>query len=160
MPLDEAEVGRALRRLLDRGAEALVIHFIHAYPNPAHEQRCAEIAREIWPNRFVTLGSEILREVREFERGSTAALNGYVQPIVSRYLGRLSQNLRSAGLTNGLLVMQGNGGMMAAGMAVDLAVHTVMSGPAAGAIVAAQIGVQVTRRWRQRISNLYGAFPV
>jgi N-methylhydantoinase A len=120
----------------------LVIHFIHAYANPAHEQRCGEIAREIWPNRFVTLGSDILREVREFERGSTAALNGYVQPIVSRYLGRLSQNLRNAGLSNELLVMQGNGGMMAASTAIDLAVHTVMSGPAAGAIAAARIGVQ------------------
>jgi N-methylhydantoinase A len=90
----------------------------------------------------VTLGSDILREVREFERGSTAALNGYVQPIVSRYLGRLSQNLRGAGLTNELLVMQGNGGMMAAGTAIDLAVHTIMSGPAAGAIAAARIGAQ------------------
>jgi N-methylhydantoinase A len=135
-------VRREVHRLRERGAEALVIHFIHAYANPAHEQRCAEIAREIWPNRFVTLGSDILREVREFERGSTAALNGYVQPIVSRYLGRLSQNLRSAGLSNELLVMQGNGGMMAASTAIDLAVHTVMSGPAAGAIAAARIGVQ------------------
>src|SRR3954463_2545209 len=142
MPLDEAAVRREVHRLCERGAEALVIHFIHAYANPAHEQRCAEIAREIWPNRFITLGSDILREVREFERGSTAALNGYVQPIVSRYLGRLSQNLRGAGLSNELLVMQGNGGMMAAGTAVDLAVHTVMSGPAAGAIAAARIGVQ------------------
>ena len=141
-PLDETAVRQAMHRLRDRGAEALVIHFIHAYANPAHEQRCAEIAREIWPNRFVTLGSDILREVREFERGSTAALNGYVQPIVSRYLGRLSQNLRSAGLTNELLVMQGNGGMMAAGTAIDLAVHTIMSGPAAGAIAAARIGAQ------------------
>jgi N-methylhydantoinase A len=141
-PLDEAAVRREVHRLRERGAEALVIHFIHAYANPAHEQRCGEIAREIWPNRFVTLGSDILREVREFERGSTAALNGYVQPIVSRYLGRLSQNLRSAGLSNELLVMQGNVGMMAAATAIDLAVHTIMSGPAAGAIAAAQIGVQ------------------
>jgi N-methylhydantoinase A len=140
--LDEAAVRQEVRRLRERGAEALVIHFIHAYANPAHEQRCGEIAREIWPNRFVTLGSNILGEVREFERGSTAALNGYVQPIVSRYLGRLSQNLRSAGLSNELLVMQGNGGMMAASTATDLAVHTVMSGPAAGAIAAARIGVQ------------------
>jgi N-methylhydantoinase A len=131
-----------VHRLRERGAEALVIHFIHAYANPVHEQRCAEIVREIWPNRFVTLGSDILREVREFERGSTAALNGYVQPIVSRYLGRLSQNLRSAELSNELLVMQGNGGMMAASTAIDLAVHTVLSGPAAGAIAAALIGVQ------------------
>jgi N-methylhydantoinase A len=141
-PLDEAAVRRELNRLRERGAEALVIHFIHAYANPTHEQRCGEIAREIWSNRFVTMGSDILREVREFERGSTAALNGYVQPIVSRYIGRLSQNLRSAGLSSDLLVMQGNGGMMAASTAVDLAVHTVMSGPAAGAIAAARIGVQ------------------
>jgi N-methylhydantoinase A len=141
-PLDEAVARQEVHRLRERGAEALVIHFIHAYANPAHERRCGEIAREMWPNQFVTLGSDILREVREFERGSTAALNGYVQPIVSRYLGRLSQNLRSAGLRNELLVMQGNGGMMAAGTAVDLAVHTVMSGPAAGAIAAARIGVQ------------------
>src|SRR6201998_2844829 len=141
-PLDVSAVRQEVHRLRERGAEALVIHFIHAYANPAHEQRCGEIAREIWPNRFVTLGSDILREVREFERGSTAALNGYVQPIVSRYLGRLSQNLRSAGLSNELLVMQGNGGMMAASTATDLAVHTVLSGPAAGAIAAAQIGVQ------------------
>ncbi|MBV9014514.1 MAG: hydantoinase/oxoprolinase family protein, partial [Alphaproteobacteria bacterium] len=141
-PLDETAVRREAHRLRERGAEALVIHFIHSYANPAHERRCAEIAREIWPNPFVTLGSDILREVREFERGSTAALNGYVQPIVSRYLGRLSPNLRGAGPSNELLVMQGNGGMMAAGTAVGLAVHTVMSGPAAGAIAAARIGVQ------------------
>ncbi|MBO0736175.1 MAG: hydantoinase/oxoprolinase family protein, partial [Alphaproteobacteria bacterium] len=141
-PLDEAAVRQEMHRLRERGAEALVIHFIHAYANPAHERRCAEIARDIWPNRFVTLGSDILPEVREFERGSTAALNGYVQPIVSGYLGHLSQNLRSAGLNNELLVMQGNGGMMAAGAAIDLAVHTVMSGPAAGAIAAARIGMQ------------------
>src|SRR6516164_9911544 len=68
-PLDEAAVRQEVRRLRERRADALVIHFIHAYANPAHEQRCAEIAREIWPNRFVTLGSDILREVREFERG-------------------------------------------------------------------------------------------
>jgi len=142
IPLDEAEVRRAAQSLRDCGAEALVIHFIHSYANPAHERRCAEIACEIWPNRFVTLGSEVLCEAREFERGSTAALNGYVQPIVSRYLGRLSQTLRSAGLANELLVMQGNGGMMAAGTASGLAVHTVMSGPAAGAIAAARIGAQ------------------
>ena len=60
-------------------------------------------------------GSDILREVREFERGSTAALNGYVQPIVSRYLGRLSEPAAARGCRNELLVMQGNGGMMAAG---------------------------------------------
>src|SRR5215813_6211399 len=94
-------------------------------------------SRNLGMRRSRSPASDILREVREFERGSTAALNGYVQPIVSHYLGRLSQNLRSAGLSNELLVMQGNGGMMAASTGIDLAVHTVLSGPAAGAIAAA-----------------------
>jgi N-methylhydantoinase A len=140
--LDEGQIAAAVRQLLDRGAEALVIHLIHAYANPAHEERIAAIARELWPNPFVSLGSQILREAREFERGSTAALNGYVQPIVSRYLGRLSGRLRAGGLGNELLVMQGNGGMMAAPLATPFAVHTIMSGPAAGAIAAGHIGAQ------------------
>ncbi|MBV8889301.1 MAG: hydantoinase/oxoprolinase family protein [Alphaproteobacteria bacterium] len=142
VPLDETAARAALHALIAAGAEALVIHFIHSYANPAHERRCAQIAREIWPNGFVSCGSEILAEAREFERGSTAALNGYVQPVVSRYIGRLSQRLSSAGLGRDLLLMQGNGGMMSAGMAAEFAVHTVMSGPAAGAIAAGRIGAQ------------------
>ena len=61
--------------------------------NPKHEQRCAEIARASWPNPYITLGSRVLREIREFERVSTAALNSYVQPIMTRYLSRLDEEL-------------------------------------------------------------------
>ena len=136
-PLDEAEARAAVARLRGMGAEALVIHFLHAYANPAHEERCAEIARECWPNGHVTVGSRILPEFREFERGTTAALNAYVQPLMARYLGRLGTELAQAGFGRDLLVMQGNGGMMAAPVAVEHAVQTVMSGPAAGAIAAA-----------------------
>ena len=142
VPLDEGQVREALHKLLELGAEAVVLQFLHSYVNPAHEQRAAEIAREIWPNDYVTVSSEILREVREFERCSTAAINAFVQPVLARYLGRLSDALASAGSPNPLLVMQGNGGIMAAGLAVRQPVQTVMSGPAAGAIAAAQIGRQ------------------
>ena len=142
VPLDEGQVREALHKLLELGAEAVVLQFLHSYVNPAHEQRAAEIAREIWPNDYVTVSSEILREVREFERCSTAAINAFVQPVLARYLGRLSDALASAGSPNPLLVMQGNGGIMAAGLAVRQPVQTVMSGPAAGAIAAAQIGSQ------------------
>ena len=83
-----------------------------------------------------------LREVREFERGSTAAVNAYVQPIMGRYLRRLSDRLAEAGFPNRLLVTQGNGGTMTASLAVQQPVQTVMSGPAAGAIAAARIGKQ------------------
>ena len=139
-PLDEGEVREAVQAARAEGAEALVIHFIHAYLNPDHERRAGEIAREVWPDVPITLGSDILREVREFERGSTAALNGYIQPIMTRYLDRIAARLKAGAVESELLVMQGNGGMMTAGIAGEKAVQTVMSGPAAGVIAAARLG--------------------
>ncbi len=139
-PLDEEDVRRAVEALRDMGVEAAIIHFVHAYLNPDHEQRAGAIARQVWPEGYITLGSDVLREVREFERGSTAALNGYIQPIMTRYLGHLQSRLSAGGFAHELLVMQGNGGMMTAGTAGEKAVQTVMSGPAAGAIAAAHLG--------------------
>ena len=138
--LDEDEVREAVEAARAAGAEALVVHFIHAYLNPDHERRAGAIAREVWPDVPVTLGSDILREVREFERGSTAALNGYIQPIMTRYLDRIAARLKAGAVESELLVMQGNGGMMTAGIAGEKAVQTVMSGPAAGVIAAARLG--------------------
>ncbi len=140
--LDENDVRNALAKLLESGAEALIIHFMHSYVNPDHERRCAEIARSMWPNPYVTLGSDILREIREFERVSTATLNGYVQPVMSRYLSRLDRELQNFQFDNELLVMQGNGGMMSSGFSSKRPVHTVMSGPAAGAIAAAGLAAR------------------
>ncbi len=140
--LDEAEVRTAVERLRELDVEAVVVHFLHAYANPEHEQRAAEIVRSLWPNDYVTSSSDILREVRELERGSTAAVNAYVQPVLARYLGRVAERLEGGGFPNHFLVMQGNGGTMAAPMAARHPVQTVMSGPAAGAIAAARIGQQ------------------
>jgi N-methylhydantoinase A len=142
MPLDEGEVGRAVAKLKTLGVEAIVIHFLHSYANPTHEQQAAAIVRSMWPNHYVSASSDILREVREFERGSTAAVNGYVQPIMGRYLNLLAGRLNESGFPHELLVMQGNGGVMPARLAARHPVHTVMSGPAAGAIAAAEIGRQ------------------
>ena len=136
-PLDIAGVEAAARELLRLGAEAVAIHFLHSYANPEHERRAAEVVRRLWPNPYVTSGSEILPEFREFERGTTAALNAYIQPMMSRYIGRLARELEQERFGNQLLVMQGNGGMLAGEMAGRHAVQTVMSGPAAGAIAAA-----------------------
>ena len=139
-PLDEGEVRAAAAALRENGAEVLVIHFIHAYLNPDHERRAGAGAREVWPDGHITLGSDVLREVREFERGSTAALDGYIQPIMTRYLEHIEGRLGASGFEHELLVMQGNGGMMTAAIAGEKAVQTVMSGPAAGVIAAAHIG--------------------
>jgi N-methylhydantoinase A len=135
--LDEDEVRRAARLLRARGVEALVVHFIHAYVNDRHERQARELARAEWPNDYVTVGSELLPEYREYERGTTAAINGYVQPIIDRYLRALATTLAREGYRHELLVMQGNGGTMSVDVAARHAVNTLMSGPAAGVKAAA-----------------------
>ncbi|HEX6957451.1 MAG TPA: hydantoinase/oxoprolinase family protein [Ferrovibrio sp.] len=137
VPLDEAAVRAAAERLKAAGCEALVIHFLHSYINPAHEKRALEIAREIWPNGYITAGHEILSEYREYERGTTACVNASVQPILHRYIERLNGELKNKGFRRDLLVMQGNGGTIAAGIVAEAAVNTVMSGPASGVMAAA-----------------------
>jgi N-methylhydantoinase A len=138
-PLDERGVEQTVRRLLELGAESIVVHFLHSYANPAHEKRAAEIARSLWPNPYVTAGHTISSEHREFERGTAAAVNASVQPVLHRYLERLRQELAARGFTNDVLVMQGNGGTVSSSIVADMAVNTVMSGPASGVIAAAYI---------------------
>ncbi|MBV1696646.1 MAG: hydantoinase/oxoprolinase family protein, partial [Hyphomicrobiales bacterium] len=136
-PLDEAAVARTVRALLAAGCEALVIHFLHAYTNPAHELRAGEIARAIWPNAYVTLGHELLSEFREYERGTTASVNAAVQPILARYVDALERRLAAGGYRKPLMIMNGNGGTMPARAAIKSAAKTVMSGPASGVMAAA-----------------------
>ncbi len=140
VPLDTDDVRTACEFLLARGCEALVIHFLHAYRNPVHENHAAEIAAEIWPNGFITRGHAILSEYREYERGVTAAVNASVQPVLHRYIERLSSELGDRGYERDLLVMQGNGGTVTAELVPDHAVNTVMSGPASGVMAAAHTG--------------------
>ncbi|MEQ9247579.1 MAG: hydantoinase/oxoprolinase family protein [Nitratireductor sp.] len=136
-PLDEDGVRDAVKALLEAGCVSLVIHFLHAYANPAHEKRAAEIAAEFWPNNFITTGHALLSEAREFERGVTAAVNASVQPILERYVARLSNELRELGYARDFLVMNGNGGMISAAHVAREAAKTVMSGPASGVMAAA-----------------------
>ncbi len=138
--LDEDALRQALRALVAQDCESLVIHFLHAYANPAHELRAAEIAREEWPNGNITLGHALLSESREYERGVTAAVNASVQPLLRRYVERLADRLAERGYTRDLLVMTGNGGMVSARIVAEEAAKTVMSGPASGVMAAAYTG--------------------
>ena len=140
VPLDEPAVEHAARTLAEAGCEALVIHFLHAYAAPEHERRAAAIARRVWPNAFVCASHEVLAEMREFERGSTAAVHAYVQPAITRYIDSIRRRLAAGGFARELLVTQANGGTMAASEVRENAVHTVLSGPAAGVIAAAATG--------------------
>lgn len=139
-PLAEDEVAAAAKALLAAGCEAMVIHFLHAYANPAHERRAGEIVQALWPNPYVTLGHAVISEYREFERGTTAAVNACVQPILHRYVDRLQAELAARGFGADLLVMQGNGGTAAARAVAEEAAKTVMSGPASGVMAAAFTG--------------------
>ena len=137
VPLDEPAVAAAARELLALGCESVVIHFLHAWRNPEHERRARRIVAALWPNDHVTAGHEILSEFREYERGTAAAVNACVQPILARYLSRLVEELASRSYRHDVLVMRGNGGTVSARVAAGTAVNTVMSGPASGVMAAA-----------------------
>jgi N-methylhydantoinase A len=136
-PLDEGQLEAAVAALVAMGCESLVIHFLHAYANPAHELRAGEIARRLWPNEYVTLGHALLSEFREYERGTTASVNAAVQPILDRYVRRLQGELEARGFRRDLLVMNGNGGTVSARVVARDAAKTIMSGPASGVMAAA-----------------------
>jgi N-methylhydantoinase A len=137
-PLDEDAVAEAARALLAKGCESIVIHFLHAYANPAHEIRASAIIAMIWPNDYITLGHALLSEFREYERGTTASVNAAVQPILDRYVRRLQGDLEAKGFARDLLVMNGNGGTVPARLVAREAAKTVMSGPASGVMAAAK----------------------
>ena len=140
--LNEADVLIAVKQLLESGAEALVIHFLHSYKNDSHERKAEEITRKTWPNSFVTRGSALVSEFREYERGTTAAINAGIQPVLHHYIERLQKKLKEGGYGKDLLVMQGNGGTVSSGIVAEDAVKTVMSGPASGVMAAAYTASQ------------------
>jgi len=144
-PLDEAALATAGRQLLEAGVESVLVHFLHSYANPAHELRAVELLAEFWPNQYITAGHALLSESREFERGVTAAVNASVQPLLERYIRRLTDELEASGYGGELLVMNGNGGTVSARRVAKEAAKTVMSGPASGVIAAAYTGKRAGR---------------
>ncbi|MFM2421620.1 MAG: hypothetical protein RL291_150, partial [Pseudomonadota bacterium] len=137
--VDPVEVKAVAQELLAMGAEALCIVFINAYANAANERVPYEAARAVWPNGHVAYSAEILPEIREFERTSTTALNGYLQPVVANYLGKLDAALAADAYQGSFHIVQSNGGVMSTAMARKFPIRTALSGPAAGVIAAGAI---------------------
>lgn len=137
--VDLEAVRRAAEALRMQGCEAVAVLFAHAYANPENEAAAVAAVREMWPNAHVSASHEILPEIREFERFSTTALNAYLQPEVSGYLGRLEGALKQGGFDGEFMIVQSNGGVMAVDTACRLPVRTALSGPAAGVIAAGYI---------------------
>ncbi len=137
--VDPEEIVARARDLLARGAEAVAVTFINSYANPHNERIAAQALKSVWPNSYVNISSEILPEIREFERTSTTVLNAYLQPVVADYLDRLEADLTAQGFRGQVLIVQSNGGVMTVEMAKARPVRTALSGPAAGVIAAAHI---------------------
>jgi N-methylhydantoinase A len=140
VPLDEAGARAVARHLAQWGVPAVAVVFLHAYANPAHEQRMQQILGEEYPGVLVSLSSEVLPQFREFERSMATALNAAVMPPVSRYVGVLRTALDAEGVHAPLLIMKSDGGVTSAATCIRQPVQTVLSGPAAGVVGAIGVG--------------------
>ena len=139
-PLDTAGVEREVRAMQREGVEALAVCLLHSYKNPDHELAVAEIIRRVAPSLHLSLSSEVIPAIREYERASTTVVNVYVRPLVDAYLDRLERRLRALGFSGRLLIMLSSGAICAVDTARRFPVRLIESGPAAGALAASYYG--------------------
>ncbi|RZT68596.1 hydantoinase/oxoprolinase family protein [Leucobacter luti] len=132
VPVDTAALARLITELRTADPEAIAVSFLFSYLNDAHERQVGDALRAAFPDRPVTLSSEVAREFREYPRTATTAINAALRPLVEQYLNRASQALSAAGVETPLLVMQSNGGSVPATRAGEEAHRLVLSGPAGG----------------------------
>jgi N-methylhydantoinase A len=139
-PLDEVQLLAEAKSLVDEGVEALAVCFLNSYINPSHEQRARSLLREHFPALSLSISSDVLPEIKEYERTSTSVVNAYILPAMTTYLSRLKDDLRRMGVQASLQVMASNGGMMGIASASEKPVFAVASGPAGGVAGAVRIG--------------------
>jgi len=141
-PVDESSVRAALSALLAEGVEAIAVSLLHAYRNPIHERAVADVVARMAPDLPVSCSSDVVPEIREFERTSTTVANVYVMPLMARYLDDLERRLHDLGVTGSFYVMLSSGGIATPATAKRVPVRLVESGPAAGALAAARMARQ------------------
>lgn len=132
VPLKEEEVEKIARDFRNLGVETVAISFLFSFLRPDHERRAAEIVKNLFPDVYLSLSSDLLAQIREYERSSFTVLNAYVGPVLSKYLTNLTLSLKGLGYEGELMLMQSNGGVVRSSLACQKAVNLVLSGPAAG----------------------------
>ncbi|MES0862896.1 hydantoinase/oxoprolinase family protein [Ruegeria sp. SCPT10] len=142
IPLDEARLDNLLAELDTCGAEVVAICLMHAYSNPAHEQRLRDALAERRPDLTVSISSDVSPEAREFDRLCTTVANAYIQPLMQSYLAGFAKKFAAEGVTCPILMMTAGGGMCTVETAARFPIRLVESGPAGGAILAARIAAQ------------------
>jgi N-methylhydantoinase A len=133
-PLAPADAERAVRLLLEQGVEAIAVCLLNCFANPAHERLIKDAILRLAPDLPVSISSEVMPEIKEYERTSSTVINAYVMPIVARYLARLQADLAARGVRAPLRIMQSNGGLMGAEAAAAKPMHIIESGPAGGVV--------------------------
>ena len=141
--LDESALQEIAAELIAQGIESLAIAFMHSYMNSAHERRAAELLRRMVPGLYVSISSEVCPEIREYERTSTTVVSAYIQPLIDGYLARMTARLDEMGFTGTLCLMSSGGGLTSVETARAFPVRLVESGPAGGAVFAAQIAARL-----------------
>ena len=138
--LDEDALNKALDGLKDDGAEALAVCFLFSYLNSAHEDRVGEVIQAKFPGMYTSLSSQVIPQIKEFDRLSTTVINSYVGPVLGRYLENLQERLTKFQQSGDFLIMQSNGGVAPIEDSRRLAVRSILSGPAGGVSGAAAYG--------------------
>jgi N-methylhydantoinase A len=131
-PVDEEQVERIVRDLVESGVETLTIALMNSYVSGEHERRIGEIVERLYPGFPVTLSSEVLPEFREYERALTACMNSYVRPKVADYVKRLQEQLSGIGTTAEVNILRSDAGLMTTREAVRNPIYGVLSGPSGG----------------------------
>ncbi|MGW3089154.1 hydantoinase/oxoprolinase family protein [Streptomyces sp. NPDC001108] len=129
--LNEEDVRAAARYFREQGVEAVAVSYLWSFVDAAHERRTAEILREELPGVFITISSDVVPQIRAYERHSTTVLNAFVGPKLQNYLANIERQLADRGFSGTLLIVQSNGGVMSPEIASNSAVNALMSGPAA-----------------------------
>jgi 5-oxoprolinase (ATP-hydrolysing) len=140
VPLDLDGVRRAAQSLVQDGVEAIAVGFLHAYRNPAHEQEARAAIRALYPKLSVSISSDVVAELWEYQRIATTCANAFVQPLMDRYLERLERELRQGGFRGQLHLMHSAGGLLVPDVARTLPIRLLESGPAGGALATAYFG--------------------
>ncbi|MBA1347110.1 hydantoinase/oxoprolinase family protein [Rhizobium sp. WYCCWR 11146] len=138
--LEEETVREIAGRLKEKGIRSVAVCLLHAYKYPQHEQRVAALLREEDPDIFVSLSSEVCPEMREFDRASTTVVNAYTRPQMAGHVAHLQREFAARGIDRQVLWMTSSGGLVPSRRAAELPVRLIESGPAAGAVAAAEFG--------------------
>lgn len=140
VPLDHSEALARVVELAAAGVEAIAVCLLHSYANPAHERAIGEIVAKRLPGVAVTLSSELLPQIREYERTVNTVLNAYLQPAISHHLSGLKKTIAGLGVQSPLYMMHGAGGVVSVETAASFPLKLLESGPAAGALAAVFYG--------------------